>query len=390
MPFGALFDTNQWCPYQYIWVPERNKYTKPPLGRDGKRGINYDDPSTFWSFLDCAKWLATNSSNSEILSFGKQKTYRHGFIFPSKPCGIIALDIDNCIEDGKISEPARQLINRANTYTEISPSGKGIRMFVLGYAQGRPHVKNFQAIPEIEIYASKGYVTVTRWHVPGTPETINRRQELIDELYRHCETARQEPKPQRAKQSQGQAPASAEMAGETHQLTSTAKRIIKAACKNGKFAACFNASSRETVRKHGYQSASDAFFFILMSLATRCRKRVELIREIIRTAPIMSLVARYLKKNENMLERQIQKACNTITFECRFVPSGRRKRPIKERIVAYLQTGPKTRQQIYQHIRQQFPAAEMHIALRELKDKGIIKRKMLTNSTYEIVPVSSV
>jgi len=388
MPFSDLFSFNQWCPYRYIWDDKRQKYTKPPVGKNAKGGIDYDDSSTFWSFLDCIKYLVATKEG--IISCGQMRTYRHGFIFPSKPCGIVAIDIDDCIVDGSIAEPTRQFISSAATYTEISPSGRGIRIFVLADASGRPHIADYQGISRIEVYASKGFVTTTHWHLPGTPITINRRQDLIDELYQHWTTSRKEPKPQRVKQSQGQTPAPAEMAAETPQLTSAAKRILKAAFKKEKFAACFNATSRETVRQHGFQSASDGFFFLLLSLATRCKKRVELIREIIRTAPIMSLVARYLRKNGNMLERQIQKACATITYELPFIPSGRRKRTINERIVAYLQTGPKTRQQIYQHIRQQFPATEMHIALYKLKEAGIIKRKMLTNSSYEIVPVSSV
>lgn len=387
MPFSDLFSFNQWCPYRYVWDDKRQKYTKPPVGKNAKGGIDYDDSSTFWSFLDCIKYLVATKEG--IISCGQMRTYRHGFIFPSKPCGIVAIDIDDCIVDGSIAEPTRQFISSAATYTEISPSGRGIRMFVLADASGRPHIADYQGISRIEVYASKGFVTTTHWHLPGTPITINRRQDLIDELYQHWTTSRKEPKPQRSRPFQGQVSSTPEAAVASPQLTSVAQRILKVALKNGKFAACFNAITRETVRQHGFQSASDAFFFLLMSLATRSKKRVELIREIIRSAPIMSLVARYLKKNENMLERQIQKACNTITFECRFVPSGRRKRPIKERIVAYLQTGPKTRQQIYQHIRQQYTAAEMHPALYKLKEAGIIKRKMLTNSTYEIVPVLS-
>lgn len=39
-------------------------------------------------------------------------------------------DIDHCIdENGEISDMARSIIDAANTYTEITPSGKGLRFF---------------------------------------------------------------------------------------------------------------------------------------------------------------------------------------------------------------------------------------------------------------------
>lgn len=42
--------------------------------------------------------------------------------------GLSAIDIDHCIEDGKLSEMAEDIITLADSYTEVSPSGKGIRI----------------------------------------------------------------------------------------------------------------------------------------------------------------------------------------------------------------------------------------------------------------------
>ena len=37
----------------------------------------------------------------------------------------IAIDIDNCVENGVLSDMAEDIISRMDTYTEYSPSGAG-------------------------------------------------------------------------------------------------------------------------------------------------------------------------------------------------------------------------------------------------------------------------
>lgn len=40
-----------------------------------------------------------------------------------------AIDIDHCFEGGELSAIAHDIVDRMNSYTEISPSGEGIRIF---------------------------------------------------------------------------------------------------------------------------------------------------------------------------------------------------------------------------------------------------------------------
>ena len=42
--------------------------------------------------------------------------------------GFSAVDIDNCVTDGKLSETARDIVDTMDSYTETSPSGTGIRI----------------------------------------------------------------------------------------------------------------------------------------------------------------------------------------------------------------------------------------------------------------------
>jgi hypothetical protein len=70
-----------------------------------------------------------------------------------------ALDFDNCIsEDGQINPEVEECI--LGTYSEISPSGKGIRAFVTGDLGNSKSHANEQRFG-IELYSSTGYVTFT-------------------------------------------------------------------------------------------------------------------------------------------------------------------------------------------------------------------------------------
>lgn len=68
--------------------------------------------------------------------------------------GMIALDVDHCIVDGKLRDEVELLTN--DTYCEVSPSGTGIRAFWHGTARnGKNHTTGY------ELFHSTGFVTIT-------------------------------------------------------------------------------------------------------------------------------------------------------------------------------------------------------------------------------------
>lgn len=79
--------------------------------------------------------------------------------------GLAAIDIDHCILDGKLSDMAADIIAIADSYTEVSPSGEGIRIIGtasdFNYDNETYYIHN-QALG-LEVYAArdKGYVTIT-------------------------------------------------------------------------------------------------------------------------------------------------------------------------------------------------------------------------------------
>ena len=68
---------------------------------------------------------------------------------------IVALDLDNCVQDGQLKSKFSNLVSE--TYAEVSPSGNGVRLLLRGSA-----LKDFKNHPEgFELFQSKGFVTLT-------------------------------------------------------------------------------------------------------------------------------------------------------------------------------------------------------------------------------------
>ena len=82
--------------------------------------------------------------------------------------GIVGIDLDHCIADGVISEEAQEIISSLHTYTELSPSGTGIRLLMHGSLPGL-----YRRRGTIEMYETSRYLTITGHKIEGTPETLH-------------------------------------------------------------------------------------------------------------------------------------------------------------------------------------------------------------------------
>jgi hypothetical protein len=106
-----------------------------------------------------------------------------GFVFAADDpyCGI---DLDNCIDPatGELKAWGQQFIDQLDSYSEISPSGMGVKVIVQGRKPG-PRCKKAFADGEVEIYDHDRFFTITGHHLAGTPNTTNSRQDAIDDLY---------------------------------------------------------------------------------------------------------------------------------------------------------------------------------------------------------------
>jgi hypothetical protein len=98
-----------------------------------------------------------------------------GFVFTPEDnlCGV---DLDGCLnpETGEVEGWAQEIIDELDSYTEISPSGTGVHILVIGeLPEGRNRKGRF------ETYDRGRYFTVTGKHLSGTPQSIESRQEEL-------------------------------------------------------------------------------------------------------------------------------------------------------------------------------------------------------------------
>lgn len=168
-----LTDLDQWVVWQYTW--KNDDWTKPPY--DAKTdGLASTTNGTTWCDYQTA-----------LAAYRKGEWDGIGFV-PTPEAGIVGIDLDHCRDKdtGKVEKWAQEYIDRLDTYTELSPSREGFRLFLVGTKPGARCKKG-----DIEIYnglTAEGkqggrFLTITGHHVDGTPTTINRRPEAIASFY---------------------------------------------------------------------------------------------------------------------------------------------------------------------------------------------------------------
>jgi hypothetical protein len=145
-------------------------------------------PEDTWADFSTAVEAYRNKKNRDGLPYAGV-----GFVFTEND-PFIGGDIDDCIdpETGEINPEAWADIQTANTYTEKSQSGTGVKIIGKGKKVG-PECKR----GDHEMYDSARFFALTGCHLAGTPTTIEERQEEFAELHRKWfpEKTRQPPKP---------------------------------------------------------------------------------------------------------------------------------------------------------------------------------------------------
>jgi putative DNA primase/helicase len=92
----------------------------------------------------------------------------------------VAIDLDHARapDTGEIAPWAQAVVDRLQTYAEVSPSGTGLRLFCRGKlpAHGRKR-------GPIEMYETGRFLTVTGCHLNGTPATIEARSAALQAVH---------------------------------------------------------------------------------------------------------------------------------------------------------------------------------------------------------------
>jgi len=125
----------QWVCSKFVENLQKGKPDKIPIDVHSGRGASSTDPSTWGSFWQALQFYRDwhGKEHSHRGAGGKILTgpiVCLGFVLTPPWIG---LDIDNCVSDGcKIHPFAQEIVETVASYTEISPSGTGIRIFAKG------------------------------------------------------------------------------------------------------------------------------------------------------------------------------------------------------------------------------------------------------------------
>jgi len=150
------------------WVAHRNKV---PV--DCHTGSNGDvtNPATWVSYMTAVGFTTLHPDTGL------------GFVI-SGDDGIVGIDIDHCLVDGKVTDSRiQQISDRIKTYAEVSPSGTGLHIYVRGqWPEGARNKVKLDGGIAIEVYDRNRYFTVTGNRF-GESTEVTGDQHLLDYLY---------------------------------------------------------------------------------------------------------------------------------------------------------------------------------------------------------------
>ncbi|WP_396613995.1 hypothetical protein ACH9L7_19550 (plasmid) [Haloferax sp. S1W] len=237
-----LVERDQWV----CWRSEKRdgKQTKIPV-IPGEGSFASSTDSDTWSDFKTSLDFVTNGRADGI-----------GFVFTAED-PIVGVDLDDCRdpETGDVDDDAQDIIDRLDSYTEISPSGIGYHVLING---DLPEGRNRRG--HIELYDTARFFTVTGDRVDNTPGQVKRRQDALEAIHReYVQLHSEEEKPERDEHTSVR-----EVAKTTSEVDLEDNELLKKAknASNGpKFERLWNGNTA------GYDSNSEADMALCCLLA---------------------------------------------------------------------------------------------------------------------------
>jgi len=156
----------QWVAWRY--EDRDGKPTKVPCWTATARA-SATDPATWRSHADATALVAAHPGKFNGIGFVVSATDPY-----------TGIDLDDCRDPQTeaLTPEAAAIVARFKSYTEVTPSGTGIRIWIKGKKPGSRCRKK-----GIEIYDKDRFFTVTGKHLAGTPTTIEQRQGELTAFY---------------------------------------------------------------------------------------------------------------------------------------------------------------------------------------------------------------
>jgi primase-polymerase (primpol)-like protein len=148
----SLQTSRRWVGWNYEFI--NRKWTKvPSVATDPKRKASSTNPATWRTCSDA------------IDAYHDGKCDGIGFVlgqYGDAADRVVGVDLDHCVDgSGQVVDWAQRIVDQLDSYTELSPSGMGVRIFLL--ADGLPGPRRRKG--PIEMYDTGRYLTVTGHHI---------------------------------------------------------------------------------------------------------------------------------------------------------------------------------------------------------------------------------
>lgn len=161
---AELAERRQWVCWRYVRRGDGKKPTKEPCQPSGEKAKT-TSPSTWGGFDACVE-------------AARRHGWGVGFVLTLDD-PYVGVDLDDAFAaDGELQPWAADIIHECRSYFERSPSGNGLRGFVIGeLPPGR------RRRGSVELYDTERYLTITGWHLDGTPDEIEEAEEALERVH---------------------------------------------------------------------------------------------------------------------------------------------------------------------------------------------------------------
>lgn len=179
---AALRDRRQWLVWRMESKPGEPKPRKVPYYAGGGRRVGRQGDDS-----DRGKLVTFDAA---CVAVGRGVGTGIGFAFLPGD-GLIGIDLDNVIDPdtGEIQQRAQDIIRACDSYTEFSPSGRGVHIYSLG--ETRSHKSNEIGV---EMFCGRQFFTVTGRQYPGSRDEVTPiRDQVVERLHRVIDEARGRP-----------------------------------------------------------------------------------------------------------------------------------------------------------------------------------------------------
>lgn len=158
----------QWLVWRYEKRAGDDKPTKVPYvaGAQSAKASTID-PTTWRPF------------EQAVQVFERGRAHGIGFVF-SETDAFCGIDLDGGCrnpETGELSAKAKAIVEELDSYTESSPSGRGVHIIVRAKLHGSRNRRG-----PVEIYDRRRFFAMTGEHLPGAPWSPMPRQRELDAL----------------------------------------------------------------------------------------------------------------------------------------------------------------------------------------------------------------